>query len=216
MYRESTRVTSHHMIKLYGNPASTCTRKALMTLEETKTPYEFVVVDFATGEHKGAAHVARQPFGQVPTIEDDGFSMYESRAIMRYVAEQAGSALVPKELKARAIMEQWISVETSDFTPHAMKFVYHHVFQRKQDDAVMAAAAEGLEKATAVVAKQVEQQDYLVGKDLTLADISFMPYIEYGMATPAKAIFAKHPAFLSWWGRLSERATWRKVSGKTS
>ncbi|MEO6602550.1 MAG: glutathione S-transferase N-terminal domain-containing protein, partial [Polyangiaceae bacterium] len=71
-------------MKIYGHPASTCTRKVLMTLNETNTPYELLLVDFAKGEHKQPAHLAHQPFGQVPALDDEGFEMYESRAMSRY------------------------------------------------------------------------------------------------------------------------------------
>jgi len=77
-------------MKIFGHPASTCTRKVLMTLNETKTPFELVLVDFAKGEHKQPAHLARQPFGQVPALEDDRFELYESRAMSRYIDGKAG------------------------------------------------------------------------------------------------------------------------------
>ena len=202
------------MIKLYGNPGSTCTRKVLMTLEESKTPYELSNLDFMKGEHKADAHVARQPFGQMPALDDDGFAMYESRAMMRYIAEKASSPLEPKDVKARATMEQWISIETSNFTPHAMKFVYHHFMGRKQDEQAMEAATAGLDKACDVLEARLATSPYLAGTDMTLADVAYMPYIEYAMNTPAKAVFEKHPALMAWWKRLSERPTWRKVIGK--
>ena len=63
------------MIQIYGNPMSTCTRKVLMTLAETNTPFEMHVVDFTKGEHKQEAHVRRQPFGRIPALEDDGFEI---------------------------------------------------------------------------------------------------------------------------------------------
>jgi glutathione S-transferase len=119
-------------MKIFGHPGSTCTRKVLMTLHETKTPFEFVLVDFAKGEHKLPAHLARQPFGQVPALEDGSFSMYESRAMARYIDGKAGGLLTPSDPHERARMEQWMSVETSNFAPHAMKFVYHSVFKREQ------------------------------------------------------------------------------------
>ena len=73
------------MLKIFGSPMSTCTRKVLMTLAETNTPYELTTIDFAKGEHKAQPHLGRQPFGQIPAIDDEGFAMFESRAICRYV-----------------------------------------------------------------------------------------------------------------------------------
>jgi glutathione S-transferase len=202
------------MIKIFGHPVSTCTRKVLMTLGETKTPYELLVVDFAKGEHKQQPHLGRQPFGQVPSIDDDGFAFYESRAICRYINEKVGGSLVPNNIKGRALMEQWISIETSNFTPHAMKFIYHDIFKRPQEPAVLEAAGKGVETSFGIMDATLAKGSFLVGAEFTLADVCFMPYFEYAMGTPVKAMLAKHPHVSAWWNRVSERATWQKVVGR--
>src|SRR4051812_24198150 len=127
-------------MKIYGHPVSTCTRKVLMTLAETNTPYELQVVEFATAEHKKPPHLARQPFGQVPALQDGDFELYESRAICRYINDKAQGSLVPRDLRDRARMEQWISVETSNFTTPVMKFIYQYIFQRPQTPETLATA----------------------------------------------------------------------------
>jgi len=202
------------MIKVYGSPMSTCTRKVLMTLAETSTPFEMVTIDFATGQHKKEPHILRQPFGRIPAIDDDGFEMFESRAIARYIAEKARSPLVPSDLKARAKMEQWISVETSELAPHAMKFVYEHTFKRKQDAAVLEAATKALDLTLPVMDKQLSKTPFIAGDSFTIADIGFMPYLEYAMATPARDLFTPHAHLMTWWNAISERPTWRKVAGR--
>lgn len=202
------------MIKLYGHPVSTCTRKVLMTLNETKTPFELTTVDFATGEHKKQPHLSRQPFGQIPAIDDDGFAMFESRAISRYINEKVDGELIPDDIKARALMEEWISIETSNFTPHAMKFIYHDVFKRPQDAAVLETAQKGLELALGVMETQLAKTPFLAGKDFSLADVCFMPYFEYAMMTVAKPTFAKYPHVTAWWSKVSERPAWLKSVGR--
>lgn len=202
------------MLQIFGHPMSTCTRKVLMTLAETNTPHEMNVVDFAKGEHKLEPHTVRQPFGRVPTLKDDAFEMFESRAMCRYINEKVAGNLVPKDPKVHAKMEQWVSIETSEFAPHAMKFVYEFVFQRPQGKEVIDAATKALEVTCAVMDKQLAETPFLAGGEFSLADVCFMPYIEYAMNTPAKDVFAKYPHFMAWWGKVSERATWRKVSGK--
>lgn len=202
------------MLKIYGHPMSTCTRKVLTTVAELDLPHEVVLIDFAKGEHKAEPHLARQPFGRIPAIDHDGFAMFESRAICRYLNEQCNGALIPTDVRDRATMEQWISVETSEFTGHAMKFVYHHIFQRKQDDAVLEAAGKGLEYTLNVMEKALSKQLYFASSQFSLADISFMPYVEYTMASPVKETYARFPAVMAWWHRVSERPSWRKVAGR--
>lgn len=202
------------MIKLYGNPLSTCTRKVLTTLAETKTPFELVVVDFATGEHKKETNLARQPFGQVPAIDDNGFALFESRAICRYLSEKADSALTPRDPQQRARMEQWLSVEQSNFSTAAMKFIFHTLFHRPQEPAVLESAGAMLDTCFTVFSKPLASSTYLVGEQFTLADIGVMPYVEYLLATPAADTVKKYPAIMSWWGRVSERPSWKAATGK--
>ncbi len=204
------------MITLYGNPMSTCTRKVLMTLAETNTPFEMKVIDFTKGEHKQETHLRHQPFGRIPALDDAGFELYESRAMCRYINEKVGGKLVPSNLQGRAKMEQWISIETSEFSVHAMKFIYQYVFKREQEAAVLEAAGKALETTCGVMEKELTKGPFLAGSgsDFSLADIGFMPYIEYAMGSPAKDIFAKFPHVMGWWNKISERPTWRKVAGK--
>ncbi len=202
------------MITVYGHPLSTCTRKVLTTLVENGTSHEFVLVDLMKGEHKQPAHLARQPFGQVPALDDDGFKLFESRAICRYLNETAGGKLVPADARSRALMEQWISVETSNFTPHVMKFVYHHVFQRAQEPEVLQAAEAKLTETLGIMDAHLAKHPSFAGETFSLADISFMPYVEYMLMTPAKELFVKWPHVMAWWARVSERPSWKKVAQK--
>lgn len=201
-------------MKIFGHPASTCTRKVLATLHENAAPYELVVVDFAKGEHKQAQHLARQPFGQVPALDDDGFALYESRAMARYIDGKCGGALTPKDARARALMEQWISVETSNFSGHAMKFIYHSVFKREQTPEVLKAAAEKLDLAFGVLDRQLASQPFLTGESLSLADLCFAPYLEYLTSSPAASQIAEHAHVARWWAAISARPAWKKTAGR--
>lgn len=202
------------MIRIYGHPLSTCTRKVLTTLAETNTPYELTVVDFAKGEHKQPPHLARQPFGQVPAIDDDGFTMFESRAICRYLNRKANGSLVPTDVAGAARMEQWISIETTQFSGPAMKFIFQDVFKRPQTPEVLDEARQKVGVALTELEKQLSRQEYLAGSEFSLADLCFMPYFDYAMSTELKPSIEKRPKISAWWKRISERPSWRKVTQK--
>ena len=169
---------------LYGHPGSTCTRKVLATLAEKNAAFDFVMVDLFKGENKQPAHLARQPFGQVPVLDHNGFHLYESRAIIRYLDEVLpGVSLRPSDAQGRAKMEQLISVETSNFTPGAMKIIYQVVFAKwrgqepNMDNVVEGRAQAG--RTLDILDAHLADREFLVGDQLTLADICYMPYLEY-------------------------------------
>ncbi len=205
-------------MKVFGHPASTCTRKVLCTLAEKGAAFDFVVVDITKGEQKSAEHLARQPFGVVPAIDDDGFALYESRAIVRYLdATLPGTSLTPADAKDRALMEQWICVEHSYFSPHAMKSVlniWYASMAGKQPDADV--VAKGLADATRaldVLEKALVGKEYLAGT-FSLADIMYAPYLQYLQDLGINAIVTERPNVLAWWQRVSARPSWQKAIGK--
>jgi len=206
-------------MKLYGNPFSTCTRKVLCTFAEKNAPFEFSVVDLGKGEQKQPAHLARQPFGVVPVLEDGSFQMYESRAIIRYLdAKLPGVKLTPEKLEDRARMEQWTSVEYSYFTPPAMKIVGQMVFAKMRgqtpDTNVVNAARETLKTPCDVIEKHLAKSPFFAGEQFSLADISFMPYVDYLFAAESGDLITSRPSFSAWWTKVSARPSWKKALGK--
>lgn len=205
-------------MRVHGNRGSTCTRKVLMTFAEKGVTPDFTNVELAKGEHKQPAHMAFQPFGQVPVLVDGDFVLYESRAIARYLdAVLPGVALTPTDPKARARMEQWISVETSNFTPHAMKIVYQTVFARwrgaEGDPAKIAEGRAGTLVALDVLSTALADRPYLVGEQFSLADITYMPYLQYLDDGGQGDLVASRPAVAAWWERIRARPTWGAVIG---
>lgn len=202
------------MIKLFGHPASTYTRKVLCTLHEIDAPFDLHFVDLNVGEHEQAPHLARQPFGRVPTIDDDGFTLYESRAIIRYLNDQHGGRLVPSDVRGRAAMDQWIDVNYSYFSAAALKPILHNVFGFTQDEATLEAASAVIERTLDVLDARLGAEPYLAGEQFSLADIVYLPHLDYLMATPLQAAVSCRGNVASWWARTSERASWRKATGR--
>lgn len=207
-------------MKVYGHPGSTCTRKVLTTLAEKGHAFEFVTVDIMKGAGRSPEHLARQPWGQVPVLEeDDGWQMIESRAIIRHLdATLPGASLTPSEPRARARMEQWISVEASNFTPGVMKILGQLLFARwRGEEPQMSIVEDGraqVRKAVAVMEKELAAQPYLAGDGFSLADICFMPYVEYLFMTGEGGLITDSPQVAAWWTRVSERDSWQKIRGK--
>ncbi len=207
-------------MKVFGHPMSTCTRKVLTVLAEKGKKFDFVLVDLSKGEHKQADHLDRQPFGVVPALDDDGFKLFESRAMCRYLDETVeGTKLTPATAKDRALMEQWISVEQSYFTPAAMKVIVQVIFNpmmygKPIDEALLKEGRDATTKAVLVLDKHLEGKDFLVANQFSLADIVYLPYIEYLFAGKQGDLITDHKHIASWWSRCSERKSWRIATGK--
>ncbi|EEB97026.1 hypothetical protein MPER_03739 [Moniliophthora perniciosa FA553] len=123
------------VLQIYGSSIAPCTRRVSIILYEKKIPYEFHAIDLGKGEQRSPEYLAKQPFGKVPYIEDDGFIVYESRAIARYLAmkyHDRGSKLIPdmENLKAVTMFEQAASVEMSNFDPYAGQAAWEGIFQQ--------------------------------------------------------------------------------------
>ncbi|HEX8438738.1 glutathione S-transferase family protein [Archangium sp.] len=205
-------------MKVHGHPMSTCTRKVLTTLAEKGHEAQFVLVDLMKGEQKSPQYMAKHPFGVIPFLEDDGFTMYESRAISRYLdAKLSGPKLVPSDLPSLGRMEQWMSVEQSYFSPHCMTIVMEMFFKPmrggKPDLDKVSKARDETAKALDVVDRALMTQGHLAGDIFSLADICWMPYLQYLSATPHGTLITERPHVKSWWQRISTRPSWKKVSG---
>src|SRR5438105_644447 len=96
------------MLQLYGTALSYPTNKIRYLANYLKIPFEFHTVNLLEGEQQKPKFLAINAFGKVPAIDDNGFKLAESNAIMRYLAAKHASALYSNDLKQRAIIEQWL------------------------------------------------------------------------------------------------------------
>ncbi|MBZ4375299.1 glutathione S-transferase family protein [Corallococcus sp. AS-1-6] len=202
-------------MKLYGNPMSTCTRKVLTVLAEKGHQAEFVNIDLMKHEQKTPEHIARHPFGVVPALElDDGFIMYESRAIARFLDRTLpGPSLTPADPKAYALMEQFIGVEQSYFSNQAMKIVMER-FRGTNNEENIAKGREGMKRPLEVLDAALANRPFLAGNDFTLAEVCFAPYMEYLFAMGEKDTVAPYKNVMAWWDRVSNRPSVKKAHGR--
>ena len=203
-------------MKIYGHPLSSCTRKVLMTLAEKNASADFELVDLLTDAQHSAEHRARHPFAVVPVLEDDGFRLYESRAIQRYLdARSDESPLTPKSKRERALMDQWLSVDQSYVAPHlrtlAIERVMKKIGGKSPDENVTKAAENSLENAFAILDDALVGAEFLAGDSLSLADISLLPYVASLSMLNATHVIESRPHLKAWHRRMSARPSWQKT-----
>ncbi|KAK7058104.1 thioredoxin-like protein [Favolaschia claudopus] len=198
-------------LKLYGVSTATCTRRVATVLHELKVPFELVEVPYKNGEIKTPEFLKFQPFGQVPYLDDNGFILYESRAICRYVAAKyASSALLPTEHQANALFEQAASIEFANFEPSASKAGLQ-LYMSKQgqpcDENVVKEQLAVLEKKLEAYELILSRQRYLAGETLTLADLFHLPYAAY-VTYGGSDIMTRRPNVARWFNELISRPAW--------
>lgn len=166
-------------MKLYTNPVSTTCRIIMMFAAEEGIELDYQVVDLMTGEHLGPDYKAINPNCLVPALDDDGFVLTESGAIIRYLADKIGSAAYPKDLRERARVDEVLEWFYSNFyKDHGYGLVYPQLFPHHQrPDATVHAGtiAWGKEKAQywlGILENDLLGPDkrFLCGDDITLAD----------------------------------------------
>lgn len=202
---------------LYGPGYSTYVRAARLAMEEKGVDYDLVEVDFIGGGMPDE-QLARHPFGKVPAFEHDGFTLYETPAIERYVDETFdGPSLQPKDAAARARMTQIICIIDSYTYPSAVgdlviQRLVQPILGGTTDESIIEAALPEVDKSMREFERLLGDQEYLTGATLSLADLHLAPVFAYFVATPeSKGILEDKPALSAWWQRIEPRDSMAKT-----
>ena len=183
------------MLKLYGGARS---RASIVQwyLEELSIPYEFVLLDMAAGEHQKSEYLAINPMGKVPAIEDDDFKLWESGAILLYLAEKYDKAA--NYLEERSIWLQWVLFANSTLATGL--FVEA---SREKEAPKLLKALEGI----------LNKTPYILGEEFTVDDVAVGSILAYvPMMLPID--LSPYPIILDYIKRITQRPAFQKTIGK--
>jgi len=192
-------------LKIYGVARSRAFR-VLWMAKELGLDYEHVKVDFATGETRSPAHLALNPNGHVPVIDDDGFILWESMAINLYLAKKYGAGrLCPTRLEDEARAWQWsfwgmTEVERSVLTALLNRSFYP---EGQRDTAAADAAEKALAQPLGVLDRALGRTPNLLGDNFTVADLNVASILAW--ARPAQIDMSAVPKLAEWLKNCSER-----------
>jgi len=170
------------MLRLYHHPRSTFGRRVRIALLEKKIEHESIELDMAARAHKAPEYLALNPYGRVPTIDDDGFVLYESAAILLYLeATRPPPPLMPSDAKGRALVDMHLRLCDGQLGRHvgAILFPKRFLPKEKWDAPAMAQAKTEIEKHLAIVEATLGNREYLVRDAFTLADIAYIPFLHF-------------------------------------
>lgn len=200
---------------VYGPALSTYVWSARLALAEKGVTHELVDVPFDA--RRETPHLARHPFAKVPAFEHDGFALYETQAIMRYVDERfAGAPLQPEDVHQWSRMNQIIGICDAYAWPSiAGAILYNRVLAprflgRAPDEAAIAAALPRARLCLAELDRLMEDHPFLAADFITLADLMAVPLVYLFANVPdGKAPLAEHPKLREWLGRMETRQSFQ-------
>jgi glutathione S-transferase len=199
---------------LFGAAYSVYVRAVRLVLHEKGVEYDHVEVDVFGAGGPPAAYNARHPFGRIPAFEHDGFRLYESGAIERYIdAVFPGPGLQPSDPRTQARMNQALSVLDS----YCYRTLLWDIFVervrasamgRAPDEARIAAALPRAEICLDALAEISGDGPFLAGPALTLADLHAAPmFVYFRMAPEGAAMIARHPRVAAWLEAMMARSS---------
>jgi glutathione S-transferase len=202
-------------MKLYHNPLSPNARRVLLTAAHLGLSLDEKVIDVAKGEHKAPDYLALNPNGMVPTLVDGALTLWESRAIIQYLAAQRpASGLLGRNEADRAEITRWLTWDAAHLSPPVGTLIFETLFKpmlglgAADPDAIHRATGE-VRRFFAVLDASLMGKRYLVGKGLTIADLGTAATLTY--AGPLQLPVAGFANLAPWFERVASLDAWQKT-----
>jgi glutathione S-transferase len=193
------------MLRIWGRVNSVNVKKALWCVEELGLEYERVDAGMQFGVNRTPEYLGINPTGLVPTIDDDGFTLWESHTIVRYLCAKHGAgSLWPTDLKARADTERWM-----DFAfafQSAMRAVFWGLIRTPPEKRDAKAIEDGVRKSielASLLDKVLAGKAYVAGPAFTMGDIPIGCEVQRYLRVPIER--PALPQLQAWFERLRER-----------
>ena len=205
-------LSQKHSITLHGLEQSVYTRIARLALEEKRVEYNLQVMDVFTESAERDAYLGINPFGHIPTLVHDSYTVYETSAITRYIDEAfTGVALQPKRAQDRAIMNQVIGIiDSYAYQPMVWGvFVQTVVVPSEGGSCDPKIVLESLNES-AVCLKALSgllgTKPFFASDSLSLADLHVYPVVRYlNLTAEGKTLFQDYPQMVSWYNTMNNR-----------
>ncbi|MER9581309.1 glutathione S-transferase family protein [Mesorhizobium sp. M0276] len=193
---------------VYGADYSVYVRIVRLVLTEKGIDYELVPVDVFAAEGIPAWYFRHHPFGRIPAFEHDGFRLFETNAIAKYIDEAFdGPSLQPAGLRVRATMNQILGMlDAYAYRSMVWDVAVERLEKEAPDEALIANGLSQASKALQTLSSLILPGPWLLGDQLTLADLHAAPIIGYFVkVAEGQSLLAEFPEIQAWWERISVR-----------
>jgi len=201
------------MLKIYGSDLSSPANKVRFVANYLGLKYDYIVVKLREGEHLKPEFLKINPVGKIPAIDDDGFTMFESNAICRYLADKNNSPIYPRGLKERAFVDEWLDFGSMHVNMAVSKVVYNRIFaplrKVEVDERSVKEGLEFLTRFLPVVDNQLAKSKYVTGSQITLPDFNLLAGLD--PAEAANIDITQHKNIARWRSDLRQQEFYTKV-----
>ncbi len=202
-------------------PGSPAARAVMATLVEKGA--SFRVAGLTPGAHKMEPHLSRHPFGKMPVLDHDDFTLYEAQAIMRYLDRVLPSpALIPAERKAAARMDQvmgisdWYLFQGVNGVIGFQRIVGPRLMGLAPDESAISAAMPLAHSVFRELSRLLGDKAYLASEQLSLADLMVAPHMDFLSQTPEwDELTGDRPNLVGWLDRMNQRSCMQRTTWET-
>ena len=200
-------------MEIYADPITVNCRKVIAGLKLLDADYTLTKIDYFTGEQKSDAYVAINPNAALPALKDGDLVLWESNAILQYVADNLGkSEFYPTDLTKRADVNRWLLWEASAWFPSCYVYLVENcvnpLLGQTTDPAVLAGEADNFHKLAGILDDRLSQNPWLCGDGPTIADIAVAApmHLHAWQQLPLD----QHPQLSSWMAeRVEQLPCWK-------
>lgn len=203
-------------MRLYHHPYSFNSRRAVMTALHLKAPVELVFVDLQKGEQRQPQFLALNPNHRVPVLEDDGFVLWESHAIMQYLADKTPrQTIYPAETRARADVNRWLFWCGQHFAAGIGILNWEHVIKGilglgAPDAAEIRRGEQLVREYAGILDGHLSDREWISGDALSLADIAIAAPL--AATVPAKLPVTELSHLQRWFGQVQQLEAWQRTA----
>lgn len=201
-------------MKLYQSPLSPNCQKVVAVAHEVGVPLKIVNLDVFKGHAKSPEMLAKNPNGRVPVLEDGDFVLWESNAMLGYVASKADRLdLAPTAPRDRADVDRWLAWSNAHFVPAVRKVAFERIVKKlaglgAPDEAAVKAGSEEFATVASVLDRSLEGKEYLCGR-LTIADFASVTYT--ALCECAGLALTPYRNVQRWLGRMLEKESLQRT-----
>lgn len=202
-------------MKLYYFPPSPNTRKAHAVAIHLELPLELRLVDLQKGEQRTPEFLRLNPMGRTPVLQDGDFILWESTAIMQYLASQVPNSLWTEDWQIRADIMRWQSWQLAHWHQACQPLQYENFVKPllelgDPDPQAVQQATELFHKEAIALNTYLAEREFLVNNTLTLADFSVASDLTY--ALPGQFPLDDYPHIRAWYARIEQLPAWQKTA----